>query len=329
MVSKGFHLIVNIFLALSLISCEDTPDISIEGRPVPIIYGVFDKLDYVHYIKIGKTFQANENPMSSAVVCDSLYFDDPEVRVILTDYYERATVIEPYLVKEIPKDEGMFNFPGQVIYRFNTRLGGIRTLGVRVKAAGLEESYGEVLLLDSASINTPKKGQQTLYLVPDTPIRIQWVIPDSSGSPFHWYEIDVAFEFLETTSDSTRSAKVVIQNTNWYETATPKYYELNITYEEFIREVLAQLKDDPDVKWRRFGYHSIEINCADKNITDYINKLNGINDFNYLPFSNITNGIGLIASRSSGLKDSLRFDYKTRLQLSGENRLKKYKLLSD
>jgi hypothetical protein len=294
-----------------------------------VIYGVFDKLDYIHYIKIGKTFQANVDPGNSIRVFDSLYFNDPEIKVILTDHNDRIEEIEPFPVYEIPKDEGIFNFPGQVIYRFEKRLSGYKTLGVMLKVPGQEEAYGEVLLLNSASINSPKKGQQFLYLVPGSPIRIQWVTPDSTGSPFHWYEIDVIFEFLETTAEKTRSEKVVLQNTNWYETATPKYYELNITYEEFIREVLEQLRDDPEVLWRKFGYHSIEIHCADKNITDYIKNLNGINDFNYMPFSNITNGIGLIASRSSEFKDSLRFDYKTRLQLSGENRLKKYKLLSD
>ena len=74
--------------------------------------------------------------------------------------------------------------------------------------------------------------------------------------------------------------------------------------------------------------YEVITDCGYQNMTNYLKYLNGFTDFTDLAFSNIKNGIGLIASRSSGMIDSLRFDYKTTQQLTNENRLKKLRLVS-
>lgn len=321
-----FRIIFILSAASFFCSCEETPDIGLDSDPVPVIFGVFDKNDSVHYLKVGKTFQANIDPLYSASIKDSLYFMDPEVKITVKDLRGKQIEITPFIVDHIPKNEGLFSFPEQIIYRFENRLGG-GTMGVSVKVPGLDEAYGEVYLIDPPEINTPKLAQQYLYLAPDSPILIQWVIEQYSGYPVKWYEIDFVFEFIEETSMGLRPVHVNIQNYNLFETETSKYYELNITYEEFVREVNEQIPDDPKVLRRYFGYHSLKINAGDKNMVNYIKFLNGFTDFNDNEFSNITQGIGLIASRSSSLKDSLQFDYKTRHLLVNENRLKRFKLI--
>jgi len=310
-----------------LSSCETDPDISLSASPQAVIFGVFDKNDSVHFLKVGKTFQSEADPVQTADVFDSLYFDEPEIRISITYWTGHRDLVKPLIVTDIPKDAGIFHNPDQILYSFNGRIRG--TLGVSVKYPGIQEAYGEIRLIDSAGINTPKRAQKYLYLAPDSPIRIQWIIPNPKRPPFHWNEIDVVFEFLEETAEITSPRYVHIQNTNYYESTTPLYYELNITYEEFIREVLSQIDDDPKVLRRYFGYHKIIINSGDQNMTNYIKYLNGYNDFDFLAFSNITNGIGLLASRSSSSKDSMLFDHKTRQQLVNENRLKKFKFIAN
>lgn len=321
------HLSFLLILILIAGSCEETPDISHPADPIPVIYGIFDKKDTVHFLKVGKTFQANSDPLSSASVFDSLYFDEPEVTV----YYNGLNdSLKPTIVNTIPKDEGIFSFPNQLIYSFRNQDGRRfrGTIAVSVRYPGIQEAYGEVKLLDSTKINTPKKVQQYIYLVPESPILVQWDIPPWPV-PYiaQWYEIDFGFEFIEEIPGALRSRIVHIQNSNFNLTETPKYYELNITYEEFIRDLLIQLPVDPAVIRRYFGYHYIMINSADQNIVNYTKFLDGSTDFNNHEFSNIQNGIGLIASRTSGLVDSLQFDFKTRQQLINENRLKKYKFV--
>lgn len=61
-------------------------------------------------------------------------------------------------------------------------------------------------------------------------------------------------------------------------------------------------------------------------MVNYMKYLNGYNDFNIQDFSNIENGLGLLASRSTFTLDSLHFDYQSRQALMKENRLKVLKI---
>ena len=61
-------------------------------------------------------------------------------------------------------------------------------------------------------------------------------------------------------------------------------------------------------------------------MVQYMKYLNGYNDFNIDEFSNIENGIGLLACRNTLIIDSLRFDYQSRQTLINENRLKILKI---
>ncbi len=326
---KANHLVLLLIPVLSLSSCEVNPDINLGNSPQTVIFGVFDKYDYVHYLKVGKTFQSETDPSQTATIFDSLYFEEPEVTISLIHSNGNIDIIKPFIVSEIPKDKGVFHNPDQIIYRFDKRLRSFRgKLGVSVKYPGTQEAFGEITLIDSAGINTPKRAQKYLFLAPDSPIRIQWVINQDFFTDF-WFEIDVSFEFLEELQDTVRSTTVNFQNTNWYDTKTSLYQELSITYEEFIREVLSQIEDDPKVLRRYFGYHKIIINSGDKNMTNYVKYLDGYNDFDFLAFSNITNGIGLLASRSSSKKDSMQFDHETRQQLINENRFKKFHFVAN
>lgn len=321
MLLKTYRNLLFLVIPCLLFSCEDTPDISIDTEPLPIIFGVFDKFEYVHYLKVGKTFQAETNPMNSAGTFDSLYFKDVDITITFRDLWQREESIKPYVVTEVPKDDGVFHSPNQLIYRFEKELRDFYGyIHVSVKLPGQPEAYGEVRLVDSVKVNTPKNAQQYIYLTPDSPLRIQWM-------GHYWNEIDISFGFLEETIDSLRPRTIHIQNTNSF--ASPNNYrEMSITYEEFVRELLSQLPEDPSVLKRYFAYHSIKINGGDENMVNYIKYLDGYTDFNDREFSNIKNGLGLIASRMSGMVDSLRFDYDTRKLLLAENRLKKYKFIS-
>jgi len=157
-------------------------------------------------------------------------------------------------------------------------------------------------------------------MVPEQPFLIQW-----EGNP--WNEIDVSFEFIEDYGDSVFQSKYVhMQKANYLESQHEKYREMKVTYDEFIREVLQQLEPNDDVKQVFLGYISITIHGGDENMVNYIKYKDGFNDFSLVEFSNVTNGIGLLASRHTEVRDSLRFDYQTRQRLINENRLRILKI---
>lgn len=309
--------ILSVFLFCS--ACETDPVIYIDSQAIPVIYGIFDKQDSIHYLKIGRSFGALHDPMESAQVYDSLFFKDMEVEVMMTSQGNPVGYpVQLEKVTEIPKDAGIFHFPGQELYRFENNLS--EGLMVTVMVPGLPTAHAEVTLVDMALLSTPKKAQQYIYLVPTSPLRIHW-----HGNA--WNEIDVAFEFIEDMGDSIfRTKWVHIQNINYFDSPHGKYREMKITYDEFIREVLLQVPPDESVKTIFLGYITLTIHGGDHNMVNYKKYLNGYTDFNVNEFSNIVNGIGLVASRTTFSLDSLRFDYETRQTLINENRLKVLKI---
>lgn len=292
--------------------------IYVESNPIPVIYGVISRNDSIHYLKVGKSFGAQHNPMESAQIYDSLFFKNMTVEVRSTSTSNLVgDLLDVEKVIDIPKDAGIFHSPGQEIYSFG---GSFSQIQVKVIVPGLPVAKAEIRMVAISKLNTPKKAQQYVYLIPNNPLRIQW----EGGS---WNEIDVSFEFKEHLGDSVyRSRWVHIQNTNSYDSKYERYRELNITYNEFIMSVLKQIEPDDAVKEIFLGYISISIHEGDENMVHYMKYLNGYTDFNVNEFSNIENGLGLLASRSTFNKDSLRFDYETRQTLINERRLKILKI---
>ena len=75
------------------------------------------------------------------------------------------------------------------------------------------------------------------------------------------------------------------------------------------------------------GYISIEINGGDHNLSRYRQYYDGYSDYNNTGYTNIENGLGLMASRTSIIIDSMQFDRDTKRRLASENRLKVLKIV--
>ena len=122
-----------LFLVILLMGCETNPVIYLESQPIPVIYGIFDKSDSVHYLKIGKSFGAEYDPIGSFSVYDSLYFKEMEVEVFVNET-GRPEGLHMNLEKvtEIPKDAGIFHYPGQELYRFEKSISGFIVVQVKV-----------------------------------------------------------------------------------------------------------------------------------------------------------------------------------------------------
>ncbi len=321
-------LIAGILLSSILFcACETDPVIYIDGPAVPVIYGIFDNFDTVHYLKVGKTFGAGKDPLLSANIYDSIYFEDIEVEVKITNPWnttvEELDVTE---VSDIPKDEGAFSFPGQVLYQFNydfkypLRFFGKVIVTAKVPDLAVARAEISMVTINRDSFSTPKFAQQYVYLTPTSPLRVHWF-----GNS--WNEVDVTFQFIEDLGTNGQRSKIVhIQNTNSFMSPHPRYRELKIVYDEFIREVLLQIGQNDSVIETHLGYISVGINGGDHNMSMYKQYYSGFTDYNFSGYSNIENGLGLVASRTSILIDSMQFDLHTRKLLLSENKLKVLKL---
>ncbi|MBT3244506.1 MAG: hypothetical protein HN352_15260 [Bacteroidetes bacterium] len=337
-------ILLGLILVFLFGACETDPDIYIPGKPIPVIYAVFDDHETTHYILITKTFGAQKSPADFGFNHDSLYWDSLDIEVSLKEKFTNSWIhIKPEKVIGTNKDSGFFLYPGNEYYKFDRVIMdtpahweyppvySIDSITIRVSIPGYDDAFCSHKRIDSIRIVSPRYDQKYLFLAPNSPLLFNWdwfgngPQQDPNIRPHAWNEIDVNFEIIEELEDGSRSKWITIQNT-LYLKEHEKYRQMNITYEEFIRELLLQLEPDPKVIRRKLGIVKMHIAGGDEPMKNYMKFYFGHSDYNTLSYTNIQNAFGFFGTSTHYYKDSMRFDYETRQILVNENRLKKIKL---
>ena len=117
---SGLLLLVSI---LAFQSCKEEVDLIGDFQETAVIYGLLDRADSVHMIKINRAFIGPGNSIEIAAIPDSNYFDN--VVVTVEEYFfgnlERTWTLGDTIVTN--KDEtGIFFAPEQKLYYFETPL---------------------------------------------------------------------------------------------------------------------------------------------------------------------------------------------------------------
>ncbi len=122
-----FSLYSIILTSLVLIaSCEDDIDFAGDHVETPVLFGLLDKNDSLHYVKITRTFGGSNNSLEVAQIEDSSYFQDVDIKVeewaplppnnVFTKV--RTWVLrDTILTNKVP---GAFYSPNQKVYYFKT-----------------------------------------------------------------------------------------------------------------------------------------------------------------------------------------------------------------
>jgi hypothetical protein len=108
---------------LPLFGCSEEFDLTAPYQETSAIYGLINPLDSVQYVRISKAFLGEGNVYLMAQQSDSInYPDELNVRM---ERVSNNSVVETFSltrVESIPKDSGLFAFPGQVYYSTNRRI---------------------------------------------------------------------------------------------------------------------------------------------------------------------------------------------------------------
>ena len=331
---------ISIFIlgGLLLSGCEEDPMVQTDGFVTqPVISCIIDSNDTVHYIRIGRVFSGLLPPFETARDKDSLYFDLVEVNVAVKEIRTRKWInlpVKPWIISN--KDTGAFNSDSFDVYRFEIDLlQDVFVVGcpwiidyqyllysdilVTVKVPGLPLAKCATPLVAPPKIWSPDRAQTYLFLYPDNPIRVQW-----SGDV--WNEFDISFEIHEQFPDKTVKQFFTIQKTSEIH-YNGQYYEIRIPYELIVQTLNQNLEVRSDVIRRYFGPFRIDVLTGNQAFYTYMEFKNGINDFNFNPYDNVENGIGLIAGKSSFIKTTLYLDQPSRLKFTVEPSLRKFRII--
>ncbi|MCF8307775.1 MAG: hypothetical protein K9I68_02065 [Bacteroidales bacterium] len=325
--NKFSLIIAGIFGALLFQSCETDFDVTAEWQDITIVYGLLNTNDSVHEIKINKAFLGDGSLIEYAANEDSALYENLDVK--LQELNKDSTVIDEFpldtTVIHNKDTAGAFFAPDQVIYttgRDNKVFlddDYLYRLKIYIPArdktvtatTGLVYNNDNHFSEDNLTIDKPSLGgfgEPTIYfsMNEDFYQTVKW----NTAKNGRRYQLEIHFRFQERTqngdikkrtitwssfdlkqsrsSEGGETMEIRFPHTKFY-----KFVADNVPYEN-------QEKED-EVSLRIAKKIDFEISVASDVFDTYMQiyePSQGIVE--YRPeFSNVENGMGLFASRTS------------------------------
>ncbi|WP_343603723.1 hypothetical protein [Fluviicola sp.] len=123
-----FSLYAIILASTALVtSCKDDIDFAGDHVETPVLFGLLDKNDSLHYVKLTRTFGGSNNSIDVALIADSSYFQNAEI--VVEEWASLPpnnvfTKVRSWILKDTVltnKVAGAFYSPNQKVYYFQTQ----------------------------------------------------------------------------------------------------------------------------------------------------------------------------------------------------------------
>ncbi|MNU57025.1 hypothetical protein D3C71_461340 [compost metagenome] len=124
-----FSLCAIILASVALVSsCEDDIDFAGDHVETPVLFGLLDKNDSLHYVKLTRTFGGSNNSIDVALIEDSSYFQNAEI--VIEEWASLPpnnvyTKVRSWILRDTvltTKIPGAFYSPNQKVYYFQTQV---------------------------------------------------------------------------------------------------------------------------------------------------------------------------------------------------------------
>ncbi len=189
-------LLFFLFIGVISTSCNNDIQLNADYKEIMVVYGLLDKMDSVHYIRIQRAFQnTNASALSISQKVDSLYFDTLNVKV--TD----LTTSQVYLLKKevsTIKDSGYFQNKVNVLYRFSAPLNASHLYRLDIIDANTGSGVSGITPIVGTPTNVTSPPGDTFDLLTGKKIRAYCL----SGINARAYDVFYRFKFNEFDSIS-------------------------------------------------------------------------------------------------------------------------------
>jgi hypothetical protein len=304
-------------ISLFLGSCSNDLEINAPWKDVTVVFGLLNKNETTHYIRISKAFLGEGDALQFASQFDSLYYN-PDLLDVKVYRVFNGVVEDSFLcaaVTDIDKDPGIFSSPSQILYAFDATLtssvpttndrlqNSIYRLVVKNTQTGNVAS-AETKLVSNITLITPGNAIDELPLYPQNATLIKY----KTGENGKMYELFLRFKYREYSllDQSDIVSKVVeinlgrITNDN---TDGGKEMRMTIENSSIYQALFAAIpKSTPEnTKYRYADSLQFQINVAADDMTTYLNVNQPSNTVaqERPQYTNIENGLGLFSSRNS------------------------------
>lgn len=333
---KFLFLLGGCITLLTQYSCSTKVDTIGLWKNIPVVYGVINNQDSVHYIRIERAYlPPNESALDVAQNPDSLYFDTSDVTITMS-YINQVgdTILWPTAFERvrlsdegITRDSGIFVNDPAYVYKLIGRTSFDLLLTIKYRPTG-ELFYART---ESVSGTLPDGSQIGLILKPvdgGFPVPISWRTMDQEGEEVYGafaidipsdggelgfaaiYDYALIFNYKEYGVDGSGNAipgSEIDKSIKWtpvgnfIPTATAQLEKV-IRGEAFYQYLEANLSDVTGTNIRRCaGFITIHVDGASKSLRDYIdarrwNRGAIAGLYPAKPYSNISGGYGVFAT---------------------------------
>ncbi len=311
--------ILVLLITVGFISCETDIDVNAEFKDIPVVYGMINPQDSVHYLKINKAFLGNTSALDLAADANNFNYAAGELDVIVEEF-NGTTKIQSYAltrtVNEIPKDPGTFDNSENVLYKFiEPSINRNNTYKLKIVNSSLsKEITAETEIVEQTAISNPPNTNGKFNF---------WTGPVNNNDQFNDKTIGVTtgadvgrilpslvFNYIEhytIASGKPPVFKKVIMPLGETKTTTSsggEPIEWVLKGATFFDNIAAGVADQSaivDFSHREVWNISIEFSIAGTELSTFMEVSAPSNSVNQdkPSYTNITNGIGIFSSRET------------------------------
>ena len=326
MKKRSVFFLLSLAISTLLSSCDNSLEILDDYKETPIVYGLLNKNDTIHYVRLQKGFLGEGNALLMAQYADSIYYDTSEVEVtiysLINGQQKDTILLKPTFDKE--KEEGLFTDAKHRLYQLflQERVNGSINLKPYFKLKTDAEYRFELKnkksgLTSFASTNLVESiNQQSLFpsakinLASDYPYNIKI----GSAKNGKVYGLIMRFKYKEFKPGATAGTdkyvdyyfeNILSTNTNGGQSLT-----FLIDGSSFFSYLKQRIPKDNSVT-RPIGFVAADFifTVGTPDLYNYIQVNAPGNTVNYIPdYTNLSNGKGIFTSRWSSTVSNIKFN---------------------
>jgi len=328
-------------------SCDNDLQIIADWKDVPVVYGILNAEDTVHYVKLNKAFLGQGDVMMMAQEFDSLNYSGEDVGLRLlemeesnipnSDYVQRKQIeLEP--TDEFVKPEGVFSSPTQIIYKTAEEINSnyFYTAEVYRKSNDTLIAYTQnpITIIKPVNITKPNSFSP-LNITPTGYVpKVEW----KSVAGGDLYELSMSFHYMEFPisggSDTLyKSIELNFPTRLSNDSGGGQNMSYSLEFYQFLNFIAANIEEDPTVRRLVVGMEAAQVvsgfaishACLDftlyaagEDLSTYLVLNQNTNSLvlDRPEYSNIENGIGILSSRTYDIVESVKITNSSNDEIS-------------
>ena len=303
--------------AILFYGCSTDFDLTTDWQDIPVVYGLIDANDSVHYVRIQKAYLLEGNALDAALINDSIYYKD-SLNVVLKAV-SGASSIQGRLVNAadigVAKDPGVFSNDPHFLYEFKGNLNKTELYQLDITNTSTGKlTTSQTGLVDEFIVFFPKPGFP-INLASLTKLGFLWTAPTNGAI----YDLVLRFHYQEW--DVGNPGVVEEKYIDWpvftgenFDVSAGDRIEYEVDGKVFYNYISSRLETNSSLRRRFDRTKGVELRyfVGGDALYNYIRSRRAQNSLASnqatTTYSNINGGVGIFSSQLLQVSDSIQLN---------------------